>query len=123
MIAQHGTSYREMRSLECLAASLYPGPDNVAKREAFIERGQNNLKDRQERAREHAKQQGSWTQTWWIADHILPVHLGGGLCGPDNYQTLCRRCSNAKTAAEAAARAQKRREEKLAQDPQKRLAM
>ncbi|UZR95305.1 HNH endonuclease [Chondrinema litorale] len=28
----------------------------------------------------------------WEADHIIPVTLGGGACGLDNYQTLCKHC-------------------------------
>ena len=47
------------------------------------------------------------TSLWgpWDADHIVPVWRGGGLCGLDNYQTLCRDCHAAKTAADAAERA------------------
>ena len=33
----------------------------------------------------------------WDADHIIPVHKGGGGCTLDNYQTLCKRCHKAKT--------------------------
>ena len=28
----------------------------------------------------------------WEALHKLPVHKGGGVCGLDNYQTLCITC-------------------------------
>ena len=28
----------------------------------------------------------------WDADHILPVVMGGGLCGLDNLRTLCIKC-------------------------------
>lgn len=28
----------------------------------------------------------------WDADHIVPVSEGGGLCGLDNYRTLCLWC-------------------------------
>lgn len=28
----------------------------------------------------------------WQADHIIPVAEGGGLCGLDNYRTLCTTC-------------------------------
>ncbi len=35
----------------------------------------------------------------WDADHIHPVKDGGGLCGPENLQTLCWRCHAAKTFA------------------------
>ena len=41
----------------------------------------------------------------WDADHIHPVHLGGGECGLEGYQTLCKDCHKAKSAREAAARA------------------
>lgn len=34
----------------------------------------------------------------WQADHILPVHKGGGACGLDNFQTLCIDCHKEKTA-------------------------
>lgn len=33
----------------------------------------------------------------WESDHILPVFRGGGGCGLDNYQTLCKRCHSYKT--------------------------
>lgn len=33
----------------------------------------------------------------WEADHILPVHQGGGACGLDNFQTLCKNCHKEKT--------------------------
>ena len=36
--------------------------------------------------------------TTWEADHIVPVAEGGGLCGLDNYRTLCRACHVAETA-------------------------
>jgi hypothetical protein len=44
-------------------------------------------------------------QAGWDADHIIPVWRGGGLCGLDGYQTLCKPCHAAKTAADAAERA------------------
>lgn len=28
----------------------------------------------------------------WQADHITPVHKGGGGCYLENFQTLCKRC-------------------------------
>jgi len=34
----------------------------------------------------------------WEADHIIPVFKGGGLCGIDNFQTLCPHCHKAKTS-------------------------
>lgn len=34
----------------------------------------------------------------WQADHILPVVEGGGLCGLENYRTLCTRCHKDQTA-------------------------
>jgi hypothetical protein len=45
----------------------------------------------------------------WDADHILEVVNGGGLCGLENYQTLCHPCHKAKTAKLAADLAVKRR--------------
>lgn len=33
----------------------------------------------------------------WNADHILPVHQGGGGCSLDNFQTLCQDCHAEKT--------------------------
>lgn len=47
----------------------------------------------------------------WDADHIVPVHLGGGECGLEGFQTLCPDCHKAKTALEAAERARLRRDE------------
>jgi hypothetical protein len=41
----------------------------------------------------------------WEADHIIPVHLGGGACDIDNFQTLCKDCHKAKTQIEAHHRA------------------
>ena len=55
---------------------------------------------------------GPWRSSGrlWEADHILPVCEGGGVCGLDNYRTLCLRCHKLDTAALAgrmAARKQK----------------
>lgn len=36
---------------------------------------------------------------FWEMDHILPVAAGGGGCGLDNLQTLCRWCHLFKTVA------------------------
>lgn len=33
----------------------------------------------------------------WEADHIVPVHAGGGGCGIENFQTLCKACHKQKT--------------------------
>lgn len=33
----------------------------------------------------------------WHADHIIPVHKGGGYCGLENFQTLCTDCHKEKT--------------------------
>ncbi|CBZ53606.1 conserved hypothetical protein [Neospora caninum Liverpool] len=41
----------------------------------------------------------------WHADHIIPVHQGGGLCDLTNVQTLCRACHQLKTNHEASLRA------------------
>jgi hypothetical protein len=37
------------------------------------------------------------TKKDWHADHILPVHKGGGACTLDNFQTLCLECHSLKT--------------------------
>lgn len=49
----------------------------------------------------------------WTADHIIPVYLGGGCCGPSNIRTLCWICDAEVTAQQAAHRAGLRREAKL----------
>jgi len=33
----------------------------------------------------------------WEADHIIPVHKGGGGCDLSNFQTLCKDCHKTKT--------------------------
>lgn len=41
------------------------------------------------------KHWGPWhtsNNTFWEADHIVPVSQGGGVCGLENYRTLCLRC-------------------------------
>lgn len=48
----------------------------------------------------------------WDVDHIKPVEEGGGACGLENLQTLCIWCHKKKTAAQAGAKAERRREEK-----------
>lgn len=45
----------------------------------------------------------------WEADHILPVHQGGGGCWIDNFRTVCVPCHKVKTAADARRRAEARR--------------
>ena len=44
-------------------------------------------------------------QTYWDADHIVPVVKGGGSCGLDNYRTLCVPCHQGETARLASERA------------------
>ena len=56
---------------------------------------------------------GNWTpgrSSGWDADHIVPVVEGGGLCGLENYRTLCHPCHKKATAALAARRAKKKLE-------------
>ena len=51
-----------------------------------------------------------WTlgrRTAWDADHITPVAEGGGLCGLENYQSLCHPCHKRKTAEMARRRSNK----------------
>lgn len=55
---------------------------------------------------------GNWTagrKTAWDADHIVPVVEGGGLCGLENYRTLCHPCHKIATAELAARRAAARK--------------
>jgi 5-methylcytosine-specific restriction endonuclease McrA len=62
---------------------------------------------------------GKWTagrQTAWDADHIVEVVRGGGLCGLENYQTLCHPCHKAKTARLARERAEARRAQQQGHD-------
>ncbi len=37
-------------------------------------------------------------RSWWEAHHIIPVSQGGGLCGLENYQTLCVLCHKKETS-------------------------
>jgi 5-methylcytosine-specific restriction endonuclease McrA len=56
-----------------------------------------------------------WTSgrtTAWDADHIVPVVEGGGLCGLDNYRTLCHPCHK-KVTADLAARLARKRSKQL----------
>ncbi len=41
----------------------------------------------------------------WQADHIVPVVEGGGVCGLENYRTLCTACHKIETALLAGRRA------------------
>ena len=45
----------------------------------------------------------------WEADHIVEVVRGGGECGLEGYQTLCKRCHKLKTAKFVSERAKERR--------------
>ena len=51
-------------------------------------------------------------QTYWDADHILPVVEGGGECTIDNIRTLCIPCHRQATRELAGRRAERRRVEK-----------
>lgn len=58
------------------------------------------------------KPPGNWThgrKTGWDADHIVPVVEGGGLCGLENYRTLCHPCHKQVTKELAARRAATRK--------------
>lgn len=57
-------------------------------------------------------------QTWWDADHIVPVVEGGGECDLDNYRTLCIPCHRQETAKLAARRAEARRADREARRAQ-----
>jgi 5-methylcytosine-specific restriction endonuclease McrA len=50
--------------------------------------------------------------TPWQADHILPVAEGGGVCGLENYRTLCLRCHKLDTAQLSGRLAERRKGEK-----------
>jgi len=45
----------------------------------------------------HCRKCGEFDEHW-EADHILPVHKGGGACGMENFQTLCQICHKTKTS-------------------------
>ena len=45
----------------------------------------------------------------WQADHILPVAEGGGVCGLENFRTLCLRCHKLDTAQLAGRLADRRK--------------
>lgn len=57
-------------------------------------------------------------ETFWDADHIVPVAEGGGQCDLDNIRTLCIDCHKRETAALRARLAAKRKEPD-ASDPTK----
>lgn len=52
----------------------------------------------------------SLSESWWDADHIIPVVEGGGQCGLDGYRTLCCGCHKAETAKLAKRRAMRRKD-------------
>lgn len=66
---------------------------------------------------------GRWLSELWDCDHIKPVAEGGGECALDNYQTLCLWCHRAKTAKQAAAAAERRRQEDQVRAGQKDLGL
>ena len=53
--------------------------------------------------------------TYWDADHIVPVVEGGGLCGLENYRTLCIPCHKQVTRELAGRRAERRRQDREAE--------
>jgi 5-methylcytosine-specific restriction protein A len=59
------------------------------------------VKKRDWRNEEHRLQWGPYfgrESRLWEADHIVPVAEGGGVCGLENYRTLCLRCHRLETA-------------------------
>jgi len=53
----------------------------------------------------------------YVADHIIPIALGGGEFEMENIQTLCRPCNKIKTKNDAEDIARERRRLKLLQVP------
>lgn len=49
-------------------------------------------------------------ETFWDADHVVPVVEGGGEAGLDNIQTLCLFCHRKKTSELNSRRARERRQ-------------
>jgi 5-methylcytosine-specific restriction endonuclease McrA len=47
------------------------------------------------------------SQSYWVADHIIPVWAGGGQVGLEGIQTLCSKCHAIKSRFEAAQRAKR----------------
>jgi 5-methylcytosine-specific restriction endonuclease McrA len=52
------------------------------------------------------------TESEFIADHIIPIELGGSMWGKDNIQTLCVDCNKIKTKEDAGHIAVHRRRQK-----------
>jgi 5-methylcytosine-specific restriction protein A len=64
------------------------------------------------RNEEHRLQWGPYYgrgSSLWDADHIVPVSEGGGVCGMENYRTLCLRCHRIETALLAGRLADRRK--------------
>ena len=55
-------------------------------------------------------------QSYWDADHILPVIEGGGECDLDNLRTLCLACHRIVTAELAARRGRVKRQTRKQQE-------
>lgn len=59
----------------------------------------------------------------WEANHIVPVvHGGGGSCGMENLETLCRACHHRETAHLAYVRAKDKRVQRKQQRHAERMA-
>ena len=71
-------------------------------------RYQLSLLPREERQKRLLELGLRWSQSFWDADHILPLHLGGKTEGT-NLQLLCKPCHRRKSATETTERAKKRR--------------
>lgn len=52
------------------------------------------------------------SKSLWEADHIVPVYEGGGACGLEGLQSLCKVCHGTRTKQQATHRAAKRKQEK-----------
>lgn len=48
---------------------------------------------------ERFKRSNGLDRCLWEAHHIIPVSEGGGMCGLDNFETVCLRCHKLETKA------------------------
>lgn len=68
--------------------------------------------ERKKLAEEYGIPKSRILKSIWDADHIIPVHLGGGESGLDNIQILCWACHQIKSLEEAQKRSKIRKKSK-----------